>query len=460
LTESRMSQLATQLCFRLEEGSGKCYYRIGYEDNGTPKGLSAEDMKESINNLKLIADSVNARILTCEWLNTGDSDKVVAFLELGRKLRHILGTVVFLGESETGKTSLIGALTSGSKDDGRGSLRMTTSKLAHEVLNGGCTSAATTHVMEIDKDISVTLIDLPGNQRFRKTVFKTLLTRPVDLAIFTSSNMPDMETAVNHLGIQSVHINTMSDLAAKNETPNILSVSAVTREGIDQLKTLIFDRLHSRPHANKTLYEDKRAILSCDTGVWFKESVILGCRLISGPGLKTGDLLFLQSSRANFCESIAIKNIRDSNGEEVDFIDQINSVCTVAISLPNSMDSGSSTACSSSFSSNINFVPSKKLRKDLKPPLLLSSDIIDPLDQMKVIVNDISVSSLVEKDSYVMVYWRANKQVCKITEITEIYGVVLWTLQFTRRDEFVLKNELVIIENNHGKIFTAQTIID
>lgn len=39
-----MDQLTTQMKFRLAEGFGEAYYRIGVEDNGRPTGLCKEDM--------------------------------------------------------------------------------------------------------------------------------------------------------------------------------------------------------------------------------------------------------------------------------------------------------------------------------------------------------------------------------------------------------------------------------
>jgi GTPase len=38
-TEDRLDHLATQMKFRVKEGSGEAYYRIGVEDNGRPTGL-------------------------------------------------------------------------------------------------------------------------------------------------------------------------------------------------------------------------------------------------------------------------------------------------------------------------------------------------------------------------------------------------------------------------------------
>lgn len=41
----------TQMNFRLSEGAGECFYYVGIEDAGYPRGLSDNDMRLSLNNL-------------------------------------------------------------------------------------------------------------------------------------------------------------------------------------------------------------------------------------------------------------------------------------------------------------------------------------------------------------------------------------------------------------------------
>lgn len=43
-SEDRLDHLATQMKFRVREGYGEAYYRVGVEDNGRPIGLGKEDM--------------------------------------------------------------------------------------------------------------------------------------------------------------------------------------------------------------------------------------------------------------------------------------------------------------------------------------------------------------------------------------------------------------------------------
>ena len=53
---------ATQMLFRLYEGTGKAIYIIGIEDCGTACGIDHKELNQSIKNLKLIAREVKAKL--------------------------------------------------------------------------------------------------------------------------------------------------------------------------------------------------------------------------------------------------------------------------------------------------------------------------------------------------------------------------------------------------------------
>ena len=53
---------ATQMLFRLYEGTGKAIYIIGIEDSGTAKGISHFELSQSIKNLTLIAGELEAQL--------------------------------------------------------------------------------------------------------------------------------------------------------------------------------------------------------------------------------------------------------------------------------------------------------------------------------------------------------------------------------------------------------------
>lgn len=46
--------------FRLSEGQGECFYYVGVEDHGYPRGLSDNDLRLSLNNLNYMASALKA----------------------------------------------------------------------------------------------------------------------------------------------------------------------------------------------------------------------------------------------------------------------------------------------------------------------------------------------------------------------------------------------------------------
>lgn len=52
-TPNRLEHLVTQLKWRLQEGLGEAVYEIGVSDNGFLNGLTEEELKKSMETLKL-----------------------------------------------------------------------------------------------------------------------------------------------------------------------------------------------------------------------------------------------------------------------------------------------------------------------------------------------------------------------------------------------------------------------
>lgn len=62
LQQSFIENKSTQLLFRLLEGKGKALYLLGIEDSGNVRGMSQEEMIVSVENLKLMAKQIGAKI--------------------------------------------------------------------------------------------------------------------------------------------------------------------------------------------------------------------------------------------------------------------------------------------------------------------------------------------------------------------------------------------------------------
>lgn len=52
----------TQMKFRLSEGSGECFYYLGVEDDGYPRGLEPHELQDSIAIIHRMAVSLQVRV--------------------------------------------------------------------------------------------------------------------------------------------------------------------------------------------------------------------------------------------------------------------------------------------------------------------------------------------------------------------------------------------------------------
>ncbi|XP_037545853.1 GTP-binding protein 2 [Nematolebias whitei] len=146
-TQYRFEHLATQLKWRLQEGRGEAVYQIGVEDNGLLVGLTESDMKASLKTLKRMAEKVGADItLLREREVDYDLDRN------NRKIAEVLVRkvpddqqfldlrVAVLGNVDSGKSTLLGVLTQGELDNGRGRARLNLFRHLHEIQTGRTSS--------------------------------------------------------------------------------------------------------------------------------------------------------------------------------------------------------------------------------------------------------------------------------------------------------------------------------
>ena len=95
--------------FRLQEGAGICYYKIGIEDNGNPIGLTEEELKLSLDVLEDIAERLNATpsVTSIGKGKLGFIAEIVVKLNeiyVNNKLEINIG---LLGEYSSGKSTLV-----------------------------------------------------------------------------------------------------------------------------------------------------------------------------------------------------------------------------------------------------------------------------------------------------------------------------------------------------------------
>lgn len=226
-TQYRFEHLATQMKWRLQEGRGEAVYQIGVEDNGMLVGLSEEDMRASLKTLQKMAEKVGADITVLREREV-DYDS-----EIPRKIAEVLIRkvpddqqfldlrVAVLGNVDSGKSTLLGVLTQGELDNGRGRARLNLFRHLHEIQTGRTSSISfeilgfnskgevvnyseSRTVEEICESASkmITFIDLAGHHKYLKTTIFGLTSYCPDFAMLVvSANTGIAGTTREHLGL-------------------------------------------------------------------------------------------------------------------------------------------------------------------------------------------------------------------------------------------------------------------
>jgi len=192
-TPDRIEHLVSQMKWRLTEGGGEAIYEIGVEDDGNPTGLTDEEMTKSMQTLEVMAKQLSADISV---LRTRDAPcgKVAEVLVRRYMTEQFVEVrVAVVGNVDSGKSTMLGVLTRGQLDNGRGLARTNifvhkheiesgrTSSISQEILGfdskgsivnyAGMRTLSTNEICEASAKI-VNFIDLAGHEKYlRTTVF-------------------------------------------------------------------------------------------------------------------------------------------------------------------------------------------------------------------------------------------------------------------------------------------------
>ncbi|KAL7890401.1 hypothetical protein AOLI_G00026590 [Acnodon oligacanthus] len=226
-TQYRFEHLATQMKWRLQEGRGEAVYQIGVEDNGLLVGLSEADMRASLRTLRRMAEKVGADITVLREREVDyESEEPRKIAEvLIRKVpddqQFLDLRVAVLGNVDSGKSTLLGVLTQGELDNGRGRARLNLFRHLHEIQTGR-TSSISFEILGFDSKGEVvnysdsrtaeeicesaskmiTFIDLAGHHKYLKTTIFGLTSYCPDFAMLVvSANTGIVGTTREHLGL-------------------------------------------------------------------------------------------------------------------------------------------------------------------------------------------------------------------------------------------------------------------
>ncbi|KXJ14137.1 GTP-binding protein 1 [Exaiptasia diaphana] len=217
--------LISNLKQRLSAGHGETIFEVGAGE-GTSNGLNTEDYQASVATLKLMAQSCNSNVVLLRE-KTAEQGTMGEFL-----VRKILEEndfmevrVAVVGNVDAGKSTLLGVLTHGELDNGRGTARMKLFRHKHE-MESGRTSSVGNDILGFDgvgnvvnkaeahgagqdwlricKKSSkvITFIDLAGHEKYLKTTIFGMTGHVPDFAmLMVGSNAGIIGMTKEHLGL-------------------------------------------------------------------------------------------------------------------------------------------------------------------------------------------------------------------------------------------------------------------
>lgn len=277
-TPERVERLVTQLKWRIREGRGEAIVFLGVKDNGFFVGLTPDEIKLSLHTLEKMSAKIGAKMSVVkerivdnerddeiglsgqtsakgkvirnkstsvgihrEIARTDDSENINAkksSLQSKSKIlpiRKVLQVLVkrkthdiseelrvaVLGPTESGKSTLLGVLSHGDNDNGRGSARLNLFRHRHEIRSGHTSSISqeifgfndhgqpmtyntcltAEEIIESSSKI-VTLIDLAGHQRYLGTTLFGLGSHSPDIVLLViNANSPITNITTDHISL-------------------------------------------------------------------------------------------------------------------------------------------------------------------------------------------------------------------------------------------------------------------
>ncbi|HDM22718.1 MAG: GTP-binding protein [Methanomicrobia archaeon] len=250
LSKERKQRLVSQMKYRLERGNGKAYYIIGVYDDGKICGLTENKFLETLDVIREVSKEVGAEIKKIEKFNKNGVFARITIEnnhEINNKTHIVIGTI---GHVDHGKSTLIGTLITGQKDDGSGKTRIFLDFLPHEI-ERGLTAEIAYAVYGFDdegnpmklknplnkKEVAgvvdkakklISFVDCPGHAPWLRTTIRGILGQKVDYALLVIDASEGVTSITKeHMGI-----------AIAMEMPMIIVLTKMDRVSEEEAKAV------------------------------------------------------------------------------------------------------------------------------------------------------------------------------------------------------------------------------
>ncbi|KAM4612374.1 GTP binding protein 1, like isoform 2-T2 [Polymixia lowei] len=225
-TGEQYDSLLRQLRERMDEGCGETIYVVGVGSDGGDYGLVEKDMEASVATVRSLCEQIEADlILLRERADTGGKIRDYLIRRRVGEQDFLEVRVAVVGNVDAGKSTLLGVLTHGELDNGRGFARQKLFRHKHE-MESGRTSSVGNDILGFDQEGEVvnkpdshggsldwtkiceksskviTFIDLAGHEKYLKTtVFGMTGHLPDFCMLMVGSNAGIVGMTKEHLGL-------------------------------------------------------------------------------------------------------------------------------------------------------------------------------------------------------------------------------------------------------------------
>ena len=342
--QERIENLSTQMKFRVNEGDGEAFYYVGVEDDGKFSGITEDEYKQTFDNLKRITEMNKFTLQLISSKEVEKDRKIYEFLirEINTS-KYTEVRICVAGNVDSGKSSLLGVLSNGKLDNGRGSARLSIFNHKHEI-DSGRTSSVAHHILGFDawgkvmnykastiNNVSwpeivskskkiISFYDLAGHEKYLKTTISGLASMAPDYCfILVGANMGVSRMTREHIFIcLSLNI-PFSIIITKTDI-------CTTRKNILDITTSQIKKILKLPALRKVAYPVTNMEDSITAAKNFKVENIVPIFKISNV---TGDNIDILRNFLNLVQPRQVKREDEHAQLNIDGIFSVTGVGTV-----------------------------------------------------------------------------------------------------------------------------------